>query len=79
MKIPRSVNGRDLANHLIRNWRFIELRQRGSHIILRSDVPVPHTVSIPAHKPLKAGTFRDILSYIVSHKSVTISDLLRDL
>ena len=79
MKIPRNVNGRDLANHLIRNWHFLELRQSGSHIILRSEVPVPHTVSIPAHKPLKTGTFRDILSYIASHKAVSIPDLLEDL
>ncbi len=79
MKIPRNVNGRDLANHLIRAWNFQEVRQRGSHIILRSEVPVEHTVSVPAHKPLKTGTFRDIMSYIASHKSVTISDLLRDL
>ena len=79
MKLPRSVNGRDLANHLIRRWHFIELRQTGSHIVLRSDQPSPHTVSIPAHRPVRVGTLKSILTYVALHKAVPVAELLRDL
>ena len=79
MKIPRSVNGRDLANYLIRTWSFREVRQTGSHIILRSDIPVDHSVSVPAHKPVKTGTLKSIIAYVATHKGVTVADILRDL
>jgi predicted RNA binding protein YcfA (HicA-like mRNA interferase family) len=61
MKLPRDVYGRDLATHLIRRWGFRELRQTGSHIILRTEVPSALSISIPAHKPLRLGTLSGLL------------------
>ena len=78
MKIPRDVYGRDFANHLIRRWGLREVRQVGSHIILNSDDPVFH-VSIPAHKPMRTGTFSDALHYVAERKGVTVEELLRKL
>ncbi len=77
MRLPKDVHGRDFANHLIRRWAFRELRQTGSHIILRTEVPPALTVSVPAHKPLRPGTFRDILSTVAEHKKVSVEDILR--
>ncbi|SEF56380.1 HicA toxin of toxin-antitoxin [Bryocella elongata] len=79
MKVPRSVNGIDFANHLIRRWHFVELRQTGSHIIVRTETPSRRTLSIPAHKPLRSGTFQDLLDDVAHHKGLSREDVLRDL
>ena len=79
VKIPRDVHGRDFADHLVRRWNYLELRQTGSHIILRTETPFPRTISIPAHKPLRPGTFRDALEDVAHHKGVSIEDFLRKL
>lgn len=79
MKLPRNVHGRDLANHLIRRWDFRELRQTGSHIILRTEVPSGLSISIPAHKPLRLGTLSGLLDTIAAHKCISIESLLNKL
>lgn len=79
MKVPRNVHGRDFANHLIRRWKFHEVRQTGSHVILRTEIPFGRTISIPAHKPLRPGTFRDLITDVSHHKNVTPEELLRNL
>jgi predicted RNA binding protein YcfA (HicA-like mRNA interferase family) len=79
VKIPRNVHGRDFANHLIRRWDFREIRQTGSHIILRTEKPSGRTISVPAHKPLRPGTFRDLINDVAEHKAATAEDVLRDL
>jgi predicted RNA binding protein YcfA (HicA-like mRNA interferase family) len=79
VRIPRDVYGRDFANHLIRRWAFREVRQTGSHIILRTEEPSGLTVSVPAHKPLRVGTFGGLLDEIAEHKNVSPEDVLRKL
>jgi predicted RNA binding protein YcfA (HicA-like mRNA interferase family) len=79
VKIPRDVNGKDLANHLIRHWHYTETHQTGSHIILRTELPSGQTLPIPAHKPLRLGTLIAILRMIAEHKNVSRDELLRDL
>jgi hypothetical protein len=76
VRVPRDVYGRDFADHLIRRWDFRELRQSGSHIILRTERPSGLSISIPAHKPLRVGTFRDILEAVARHKIVAPEDVL---
>ena len=70
--------GRALADYLIRQWQFVELRQTGSQIILRSDTPVGHTVAVPAHKPVRTGTLSQILSYIARNKGVSVAAILKN-
>jgi predicted RNA binding protein YcfA (HicA-like mRNA interferase family) len=79
LRIPRNVYGRDFANHLVRRWDFQELRQTGSHIILRTEVPFGLTVSVPAHKPLRLGTFSGLLDTIAAHKNVSVESVLQRL
>jgi predicted RNA binding protein YcfA (HicA-like mRNA interferase family) len=76
LRVPRDVHGRDFADHLIRRWDFRELRQTGSHIVLRTESPTGLTISIPAHKPLRVGAFRDVLEAVAQHKNVTTEELL---
>ena len=79
MKVPRDLYGRELANHLIRYWQYLEMHQTGSHIILRTDLPSGQTLPIPAHKPLRTGTLAAILRMVADHKQVKREDILRGL
>ncbi|HET7626146.1 MAG TPA: type II toxin-antitoxin system HicA family toxin [Verrucomicrobiae bacterium] len=51
MKLPRDVTGQEAARALKR-LGFIQLRQTGSHLILRK---TGRTVVVPQHKPIKPG------------------------
>ena len=57
MKIPRDVNGAEAARALKR-FGFAQVRQTGSHLILRKE---GRTVVVPQHKPLKPGTLKGII------------------
>ena len=57
MKIPRDVNGSEAARALKR-LGFVEIRQTGSHLILRKE---GRTVVVPQHKPLKPGTLKGVI------------------
>ena len=58
-KLPTDLSGQELVRILTRIG-FILQRQRGSHIILRRELPFAR-VSIPDHKALRVGTLRTIL------------------
>jgi predicted RNA binding protein YcfA (HicA-like mRNA interferase family) len=76
VRVPKDIYGRDFADHLIRRWDFREVRQTGSHIILRTETPFGYTVSVPAHKPVRPGTLSDILHAVAEHKGATVNDIL---
>ena len=57
MKLPRDVNGVEAARALKR-FGFVELRQTGSHLVLRKE---GRTVVVPQHKSLKPGTLKGII------------------
>jgi len=58
-KLPSDLSGHDLIKALQRIG-FVFQRQRGSHIILRRELPFAR-VCIPNHKTLRPGTLRTIL------------------
>ncbi len=57
MRIPRDVTGAEAVKALCRIGA-IELRQTGSHRILRMG---SRTVVIPMHKPIKPGTLKGLI------------------
>ena len=57
MRIPRDVNGVE-AVRALKRLGFVQLRQTGSHPILRKS---SRTVVVPQHKPLKPGTLKGIV------------------
>lgn len=57
MKVPRDVNGAE-AVRALKRFGFLELRQTGSHLILRKE---SRTVVVPQHKPLKPGTLKGVV------------------
>jgi predicted RNA binding protein YcfA (HicA-like mRNA interferase family) len=56
--LPR-ISGRDCVAALVRAG-FREIRQRGSHIIVRRDTPFSQLV-VPDHRELDRGTLRAII------------------
>ena len=79
MKIPRDLLGRDLARALCAKWSYQKVNQVGSHIILQTETPGHHRVSIPDHKPLRIGTLNAILRELAAAKGVTREEILASL
>lgn len=70
MKLPRDLDGRDLAQALCGRWGYKKVNQVGSHIILQTDQPQHHRVAVPDHKPLRIGTLNAILRQVAEAKGV---------
>lgn len=79
MKLPRDLPGEKLARLLCRDWGYEQVHQVGSHIILETEEPSPHRLSVPAHKALRVGTLNSILRAVARHKSVEREDILSSL
>lgn len=59
-KLPR-VSGRETVKRLLR-LGFTEVRQRGSHIVLRKETATgPVGCVVPIHSELAVGTLRGVL------------------
>lgn len=78
MKLPRDLTGDELLRGL-RRIGYVFERQVGSHMILRSESPRTHSVTVPKHKPLKVGTLSSILHEIALQRSMTVEALLEEL
>ena len=79
MKLPRELSGRDLARALCARWAYRQVNRVGSHIVLQTETPLHHRLSIPDHKPLRIGTLNAILRQVAAAKGVTREDLLATL
>ena len=79
MKIPRDVNGADLARAL-HSLGYERVRQEGSHIRLTTEVNGTHHVTVPNHKPLKTGTLvGGVLKPVAAHYGLTVEALVQRL
>lgn len=79
MKLPRDVYGRNLAAVLCRHWGYAKVNQVGSHMILQTETPEHHRISIPDHKPLRLGTFNAILREVATAQKTTRESILATL
>ncbi len=57
---------------------FFRIETKGSHIVLHSAEP-RFQVSIPAHRPMRLGTFSGILNLVAERKGVAVADILAKL
>ena len=71
MKLPRDVSGVQAARALKRVG-YVEMRQTGSHLILRRE---NRTVVVPQHKPLKPGTLKGV----IEQAGLTVEQFLAEL
>ncbi len=79
MRIPRDLNGADLAKRL-GQFGYTITRQSGSHMRLtKIDAGREQHLTIPAHKPLRVGTLRQILKDVADHTHKTLEMVLEAL
>ena len=77
MKIPRDLNGADLAKRLA-VYGYSVTRQRGSHMRLsRQTADGQQHLTIPAHKPMRVGTLRQILKDVASQSGVSLEEVVQ--
>jgi predicted RNA binding protein YcfA (HicA-like mRNA interferase family) len=76
VKLPRDLNGRQLAQTLIRHFGYREVNRVGSHIILQTESPKHHRVSVPDHDPLRIGTLNAILRSVAEAKAISRAEIL---
>ena len=70
MKLPRDVSGERLIRMLVRNCRYRKVHQVGSHVVLQTDDPKHHRLSVPNHPVLKVGTLNAILRQVAKAKNI---------
>jgi predicted RNA binding protein YcfA (HicA-like mRNA interferase family) len=79
VKLPNDLNGVELARRLQR-LGYAVTRQSGSHMRLTRQGPQGQQhITIPAHKPLRVGTLRQILKDVASQCLIDLGDLLDQL
>lgn len=64
MKIPRDLSGAELVKILCKQYGYRRIHQVGSHIILQTESPTHHRLSVPEHSPLRIGTLNAILNSV---------------
>ncbi len=74
VRLPRDVRPRDLIRAL-QSYGFEEVRQSGSHIVLRHAGPPEFSVTIPNHATVKIGTLHSVLSAVSVHLGIEIAEL----
>ncbi len=79
MKLPRDLSGATLIKLLVREFGYRRINQVGSHVILETDTPRSHRLSIPDHSPLRVGTLNSILRAVASAQNVDREDILNHL
>lgn len=74
MKLPRDVDGEQLANALGKLGYGVT-RTSGSHMRLTTERGGTHHVTIPAHRPLRVGTLAAILDEVSRHAGMRRDEL----
>jgi predicted RNA binding protein YcfA (HicA-like mRNA interferase family) len=79
VKLPRELPGRDLARVLCTRWAYRQVNQVGSHIVLQTETPQHHRLTVRDHKALRIGTLNAILRQVAAAKGVRREDILATL
>jgi len=79
MKLPRDLSGAELIKLLCKHYGYRRVNQEGSHVILETDTPRRHRISIPDHSFLRIGTLNAILKAIAKVQGVEREAILQQL
>ena len=79
MKLPRDLSGAELVKLLCKYYGYRRVHQEGSHIIIETDTPQRHRISIPDHSPLRIGTVNAILKAVAKAQGLKWEEILRHL
>jgi predicted RNA binding protein YcfA (HicA-like mRNA interferase family) len=75
VRLPRDLNGRELAALLHRHYGYDIVRQTGSHLRLTTTVKGEHRVTVPAGGPLRVGTLAAVLAEVAAHHGIGRAEL----
>jgi len=75
VRLPRDLNGRQLAALLHRHYGYAVVRQTGSHLRLTTTVKGGHRVTVPAGGPLRVGTLAAVLVEVAAHQGIGRAEL----
>lgn len=75
MKLPRDVDAPSLIKALGK-LGYEPTRQTGNHIRLTCTGPTPHSITVPDHSSIKAGTPSAISGDVAMHHRLPKCDLL---
>jgi predicted RNA binding protein YcfA (HicA-like mRNA interferase family) len=79
MKLPRHVDGDDLAR-LLSRYGYHVVHQTGSHQRLSAVIAgKTHDLTIPHHKPLRVGTLHRILKDVAEHHQISREQIIAEL
>jgi predicted RNA binding protein YcfA (HicA-like mRNA interferase family) len=78
MKTPRDITANDFAKAL-KPFGYEIVRQKGSHIRIKTELNGEHYETIPNHKPIKIGTLSGILNNIAEHFDMTKEELIEQI
>ena len=76
MKLPRDLSGADLCQVLCKHFDYRRVHKEGSHIILQTETPAHHRLSVPDHHPLRIGTLNAIVRAVAAVKGIEKEDVL---
>jgi predicted RNA binding protein YcfA (HicA-like mRNA interferase family) len=78
-RMPRNVSHKKLLT-LLGKYGYTITRQTGSHIRLKSDLMgYEHSITIPAHSPIKIGTLNKILTDVAAYLKIQKEKLVENL
>ncbi|HST59237.1 MAG TPA: type II toxin-antitoxin system HicA family toxin [Longimicrobium sp.] len=77
MKLPRNLDGETLVRALGAKLGYERTRQTGSHIRLTTQRSGKHSITVPAHSPLRVGTLGKILEQVGTHFEISRDELLQ--
>ena len=78
MKTPRDITANDLLK-VLKPFGYEIVRQKGSHIRIKTELNGEHYETIPNHKPIKIGTLSGILNNIAEHFDMTKEELMEQI
>ncbi len=80
MKLPRDVDGDELARRLSSRFGYRIDHQTGSHQRLSLVIAgKTHDLTIPRHKPLRVGTLHGILKDVAEHQKISLDQIVVEL
>ena len=78
-RIPRDASHKELCA-LLSKYGYSITRKTGSHIRLKSDLMgYEHSITIPAHNPVKIGTMNKILTDVAGYLKIQKEKLIEKL
>ena len=80
MKLPRDIDGDELARQLSSRYGYRIDHQTGSHQRLSAVISgKTHSITIPRHKPLRVGTLHGIRKDVAEHRKGSFEQVVVEL